>query len=232
MSCPEKQHCPIENTVGCPLVRGADSNPGRELTWVDMVGLYSAPQECLAAFLVASAAEVVASVKPANLIRIVNSQLPCGRNMFSLWREHGEDVLKDSSLCALPLRMEEDAVLLLFYRPELLQRRLDGRTMRGVLARNGYPLPLTLDNTLRHLQDTFRTIEMPDEVGMFLGYPAKDVNGFMEQKSTPWRGRCLWRIYGPSQRSLRLYRHYCSERRLVTGKLLAGCSPQALLQAV
>jgi len=128
--------------------------------------------------------------------------------------------------------MEDEAVLLLLYRPDLLQKRLRGRTMREFLARNGYPLPLNLNNTLRHLQDSFRTVEMPDEVGMFLGYPAKDVNGFMERTSKPWHGRCLWRIYGPPERSLRLYRHYCSEGRLVTRKLLAGCSPQLLLQAV
>lgn len=232
VSCSEMQNCPVENTVNCPHARFTQTKPERTWTWVDMVGFYPAQQECLSAFLVASAAEVLAGVKPANLIRISNRRLPCGRDMFSLWQEYGEEVLSSSLLCALPLRMEEGAVLLLLYRSDLLKRRLRGRTMRVFLAKNGYPLPLTLENTLQHLHDAFQTAAMPDEVGMFLGYPAKDVNGFMERASEPWHGRCLWRIYGPPQRSLRLYHHYCKEGRFVTGQLLAGCSPQALLQAV
>ncbi|MCA1796875.1 MAG: hypothetical protein LC645_04895, partial [Geobacteraceae bacterium] len=42
---------------------------------------YPDPRECLAAFLVFGSAEVLAGVKPANLVRISNRTFGCGRNM-------------------------------------------------------------------------------------------------------------------------------------------------------
>lgn len=203
----------------------------RELTWVDAVNFFPGPRDCLAAYLVANAAEVLAGVKPANLIRVLKRDMPCGRSIYKLWKEYGSELLTQSPLDALILRDEEDAMLLLFYRSDLLERRLSGRTMQSFLKRRGYPQVLDLDASLAHLQGRFSYQDSPDEVGMFLGYPAKDVHGFIRQRSRPWQGRCLWRIYGPPQRSLRLYRRYFEERQALTAKMAAGCSPAELLLA-
>ena len=231
MPCRENQSCRAGQAGLKHHDRSAGALQDRALTWVDMVGFYPAPEECLAAFLVASAAEVLAGVKPANLIRILKRQLPCGRCMHSLWEQYGEALLADSSLEALPLREDQDGVLLLLYRPELLEVRLKGRTMRAFLRRRGYPDPQTIEGTLEHLQRSFLSADSPDEVGVFLGYPVKDVNGFMARRKGAWEGRCLWRIYGPPGRSLKLYQWYCRERRAVTEKLISGYLPQDLLCA-
>ena len=204
----------------------------RELTWVDAVNNFPAPRDCLAAFLVSSAAEVLAGVKPANLIRILKRELPCGRSIYRLWQRYGQELLEQSKLEALVLREEEDALLLLFYRADILERRLAGRTMQAFLMRRGYPQPLTLTSALSHLQGCFEVAASPDEVGMFLGYPLKDVHGFIAQRPNFWAGgRCLWRIYGPPQRSLRLYQRYFSERQALTERLVSGTAPTQLLAA-
>ncbi len=205
--------------------------PQRDLTWVDLVAFYPAPQECLETFLVASAAEVVAGVKPANLIRIINRALPCGRSVFNLWHEYGADVLAGTVLSALTIKDDEHGVLLLLYRPELLEKRLQSRTMQSFLRQRGYQMPITLENSLLSLVKSFAENETPDEVGFFLGYPAKDVKGFCNGESTAWNGRCLWRIYGPPARSLKLYQHFCDKRRVVTNRLAAGIAPRLLLKA-
>ncbi len=217
-SCCQQLACPPQRT-------------GRDLTWVDLVGFYPAPQECLAAFLVSSAAEVLAGVKPANLIRMVKRTLPCGRAMYPLWQEYGAALLKKSALAALPLRDDNDGLLLLLYRPDLLQARLSGRTMQAFLERCGYPRPLTVQSSLLHLQQRFQVSGSPDEVGFFLGYPAKDIKGFIDGREKPWQGRCLWRVYGPPRRSLDLYRRFCRERSNVTARLVSGCCPRDLLVA-
>jgi hypothetical protein len=203
----------------------------RELTWVDLINRFPSQHECLAAFVVSSAAEVIAGVKPANLIRIVRRTLACGRCMHQLWLEHGAEVLQHSALQFVTLRSDDDGVSLLFYRPELLTKRLSSRTMQTFLAGFGYPQPLTLDTALAHLQKVCQVEESPDEIGMFLGYPAKDVRGFIAGMSRPWQGRCLWRVYGPPGRSLRLYKRYCMERRAINHRMLAGNGPAALLLA-
>lgn len=208
-----------------------DDLPGRELTWVDAINVFPAPKDCLAAFLVASAAEVLAGVKPANLIRVLKRDMPCGRSLYKLWCRYGSELLEQSRLSALTLRDEDGALLLLLYRPDLLKRRLSGMTMQAFLRRRGYPQPADLATALAHLKSRFSQDGSPDEVGMFLGYPLKDVHGFINRRQDPWPGRCLWRIYGPPQRSLRLYRRYFEERKALTDKLVSGQSPAALLVA-
>lgn len=207
------------------------SGDGRPLTWVDVTGLYPDPKDCLAAFIVSSAAEVLAGVKPANLIRVLKRPLPCGRSVYALWQQHSADLLSQSSLSALTLREERDAILLLIYRADLLKQRLNGLTMKSFLKRSGYPQPVTLETALKRLRDDFTVKESPDEVGMFLGYPLKDVSGFISQRCEPWQGKCLWRIYGPPRRSLRLYQRYFSERMRLTDQIVAGESPLDLLKA-
>ncbi len=226
------------NNSGCCRLQAEGSAfkapPGtgeRELTWVDLVGLYPAPRECLETFLVASAAEVIAGAKTANLIRIINKELPCGRSIFRLWRQYGAEVLKGTVLSVTVVRENNDGVSLLLYRRELLQKRLQGKTMQAFLKRCGYPSPDCLESSLDYLIKRFAQHESPDEVGFFLGYPAKDVRGFFAGQTSAWKGRCLWRIYGPPARSLKLYRYFCDNRRLMTARLVAGTSPRALLEA-
>jgi hypothetical protein len=59
---------------------------------------------------------------------------------------------RDSALQVVTLRSDAEGVSLLFYRPELLAKRLSSRTMQSFLAGCGYPQPLTLDTALAHLQ--------------------------------------------------------------------------------
>ncbi len=157
--------------------------------------------------------------------------MPCGRSIYKLWKLYGAELLENSPVNALVLREESDALLLLFYHPELLERRLSGLTMQAFLKRQGYPQPLTIQSALVRLQQNFSSQGSPDEVGMFLGYPLKDVDGFIDQRPNPWQGRCLWRIYGPPQRSLRLYQRYFEERMSMTQKLAEGYRPADLLSA-
>lgn len=226
-----KKILPSPQCENFTVARPTPDVSGRGLTWVDAVNLYPASKECLGAFLVASAAEVLAGVKPANLIRMLKRDMPCGRSIYRLWKLYGAELLEQSQLSALELREEDDALLLLFYRPDLLERRLSGRTMQVFLKRRGYPQHLNLKSALDYLCQTFSHQGSPDEVGMFLGYPLKDVHGFIDQRPDPWQGRCLWRIYGPPQRSLRLYQRYFEERNELTSKLARGYSPSELLKA-
>ncbi len=209
----------------CSVLQGE-----RELTWIDVAGLFQAPQECLKAFIAVAAAEVLSGAKPANMVRIPNQKLPCGRRMYRLWQEFGAELLQNLPLSVRTLQIEKESTLLLFYRDDLLERRLSGRTMQTFLLRHGYPQKLTLEIALQHLQQSFND-GIPHEVGMFLGYPLKDVKGFMEQGAGPSHGRGMWRIYGPTSRSLKLNDFYRSKRRDVIARLAAGYLPQQLLQA-
>ena len=76
----------------------------------------------------------------------------------------------------------------------------------AILHEAGYPerlRPTELVELRRRLVDYYlavdagKRIEFPHEIGVFLGYPAQDVRGFMEGRKATCRG--AWHAYGDEQ---------------------------------
>lgn len=223
--------CAEANDGACPQNKTCTAlQDGRALTWVEIAGRYPAPRDCLAAFIAASAAEVLAGVKPANLIRIVNRRLPCGRSLYGLWQTYGQDLLAESSLSVTVMREDPEAVLLLLYDDALLGQRFRSLTMQAFLKNNGCIAADSLEKALACLRKAFGS-GVPHEIGAFLGYPLKDVRGFINRTGQPFAGQGMWRIYGPPTRSLRLDDLYRQKRRAMLDRLLTQQAPLELLQA-
>ncbi|MCD6525880.1 MAG: DUF3793 family protein [Desulfuromonas sp.] len=172
---------------------------------------YPDPRECLAAFLALGAAEVLAGVKPANLLRIPNHNNSCGRNLYRLWQMHGRELLDNSPLVAATMRSDDSGALLLLYSPQIIQRRLNSRCAATFLSSLDYDVSGTIEHTLQQLASRFIGNEFPHEIGLFLGYPLKDVAAFMGRSHLPISSQRLWKIYGRSRRSetlADLYQHH------------------------
>lgn len=198
-------------------------------SWRHLAPRFPAARDCLAAFIAFEAAEVLAGVKPANLVRLSAEELPCGQNLCQLWRHHAGEVLQASPLSTTVLRETDDSILLLFSRPELLEKRLNGRGVTTFLQRAGYPGPLHVELALRQLAQRFKDGAFPHEIGIFLGYPLKDVAAFIGWKTLPVTHQRLWKIFGRPHRSLRLADHYRELRRQMGERLTATRQPLALL---
>lgn len=176
--------------------------PAVRTSWKEVSEQFPSHQECLAAFLVLAAAEVLEEVKPANLVRVSHKPYACGRNIADLWQKHGQRLMADSPLRAFNLSSEPGSYLLLIYHPGLLQKRLSSRTSRTFLTRLGYRQPHLIEAVLEQLAQRFAVNnELPHEIGWFLGYPLKDVEGFMGRKPLKVSGQRLWEIYGHPHRS-------------------------------
>lgn len=225
------ESCSKSNLRSCSHQRccalGAE---GRDLTWVEVAGIYPAPQDCLAAFIALSSAEILAGVKPANLIRIVNRKLPCGRRLYLLWQKYGMSIVNDSPLSVAVMREEEDSILLLFYDKKLLEQKFRSKTMQAFLKGHCGIASGSLEKALDCLRNSFRR-NIPHEIGAFLGYPLKDVRGFIRGTAKPFPGVCMWRIFGPPTRSLRLNELFRRERKEMMAKLLTQSTPLDLLRA-
>lgn len=65
---------------------------------------------------------------------------------------------------------------------------------------------------------------MPHEVGVFVGYPLKDVEGFMRHlPATPLHGRHgAWRVYGNARESVSLMNRYEREESRAADMLLSA----------
>jgi hypothetical protein len=183
-----------------PVRQQAGSRP----TWQDVAGRFDDPRECLASFLALETAEVIAGEKPANLLGIANRRRPCGRNLYTLWKERGTEVLAESGLAVRELADRGDSILLLIYRPEALGGLVRRPSASAVLARTGYGDVSDLDRVLGELTSRMGGDSFPHEIGVFLGYPLKDVAAFMGLVRIPFACQGPWKIFGNPRESLRL----------------------------
>ncbi|MFZ5965766.1 MAG: DUF3793 family protein [Bacillota bacterium] len=84
----------------------------------------------------------------------------------------------------------------IFYNSIALNDALrDARNLK-FLKTIGYPLEYDFENYLNTLVEKIRSGNIPDEIGIFLGYPLKDVIGFIGHPALKLTKVNGWRIYG------------------------------------
>jgi hypothetical protein len=77
----------------------------------------------------------------------------------------------------------------------------------------------------RALASRFAGRAFPHEIGVFLGYPLKDVAAFMGWVRIPFACQGPWKIYGDPRESLRLAETFRCCRRSMAQRLTCCASP-------
>jgi hypothetical protein len=184
--------------------------------WQTVAHRFPAERDCLVSFLAFESAEVLAGIKPGNLINIVNRNKPCGRNLYQLWKQFGHDLVEQSPLELEILADREHSILVYVYDSKLLATTLGSPQAQAFLTRAGYPLDPCPEKALHELKIRVKQQEFPHEIGLFLGYPLKDVEGFLGWNKQPFACQGPWKIYGDPRLSLQLAdRHRSCRDRMV-----------------
>ena len=104
--------------------------------------------------------------------------------------------------------------LVLLYEKNLLEKTLVCGAVRCFLAGMGYPAAASVSTALGHLKERFAQEDFPHEVGLFLGYPAEDVSGFVRYKGKNYKLCGYWKVYGDVAAAQKRFRQYdlCRER--------------------
>lgn len=160
-------------------------------------------------FLVRNCAPTLAGLKTANLF-----SCPCtGQKELvqSLRQLNGR--LSGKGLRIVPLRFSQGRALIYLYRPGRLQSDMADSQASKMLRQLGYDP----ENTSRCLMELSRRLrvseEFPHEIGLFLGYPPEDVQGFIEHRSRDFKCAGLWKVYGDEEKARRLFAQFrkCTE---------------------
>ena len=167
-------------------------------------GLYAKNSDCLAAWMLLEGAEVFGGIKPANLINLKNQPRRCGRNLYAIWKQEGGALIARSGLETAVLADRHDSLLLLLYRPAMVASLLKQPSVRRLLARAGYQDDASMDMCVKLLSERASLGVFPHEIGIFLGYPLKDVAAFMGLCRIPFSCQGPWKIYGNPAVSLDL----------------------------
>ena len=175
-------------------------------------------------------AAVLMGLKPANLISVANKPRPCGRNLYRLWKTFGQVLLQESGLRVRELSDRGSSVLLLLYRTEAIHSLLTQKSVVTILGKCGYREAGDPDETLSTLQSRMKGEEFPHEIGVFLGYPLKDVVGFMGLAPLSFTCQGPWKIFGDPRESLKLAQSHRECRCKISRQLSSGCDPQDCLR--
>lgn len=108
----------------------------------------------------------------------------------------------------VPLKNMGKSVLVYMYRPARLREDLSNNAAKQILSERDYPVGETekcIVELVRRLEDggTF-----PHEIGLFLGYPPEDVDGFIKNGAAGAKYIGVWKVYGNVENAKRKFAQY------------------------
>ncbi len=116
--------------------------------------------------------------------------------------------LSGKGLRVLPLRYQEGKALIYLYRPRRLEGDLADPEAARLLSAMGYPTGCSgrcLAKLVRKLQTDGA---FPHEIGLFLGYPPEDVDGFIRYGAAHCKCVGCWKVYGDEEKARRTFQRY------------------------
>lgn len=117
-------------------------------------------------------------------------------------------ILVPKGLRLLPLRYQGKTALLYLYRPSELRRDLKDGLAASLLESAGYS-GKSSEECVIHLARRFQAGgAFPHEVGLFLSYPPRDVQGFIENRAVNYKCAGLWKVYGDVEEAQALFTKY------------------------
>ena len=159
--------------------------------------------------IVRNCAPTLAGIKTGSLFNVSISSDSDFRHDIVLFNR----AMKDKGVRIIPLKVSEKYALIYLYRPDMLEHDLKDPLAASILERYGYKFK----NADRCVVDLARRLnsssEFPREIGLFLGYPPLDVDGFIKH---PNEGYCevgYWKVYSDVENARRAFRRFkrCTE---------------------
>lgn len=151
--------------------------------------------------LVLQCAPLIAGLKPSNLLSISKTSLRQVRQ-----------ILKNTGISYRVLLVSRQRITLLLYNRKELEIYLAQPEVRLLFENMGY-LQFSLEEILpvfekryaKYMEDNCR---FPHEMGLLLGYPVEDVEGFIENEGKNSLYIGYWKVYGSLSDKLQLFRKF------------------------
>lgn len=155
--------------------------------------------------LVEHASPTLAGIKVAGLFRYTPEM---GEDAEKTVGDGNAGLVKKGVSLRIVRRFAE-GVLLYVYRPVMLGRILAEPETAVFLTERGYPGDGWIETCLDILSARLTRDEgFPHEIGIFLGYPLEDVQGFIMYQGRQYSLCGFWKVYGDPGRAERLFARY------------------------
>lgn len=146
-------------------------------------------------------APLIASLKMSNLLIIEGGSLGEVRR-----------ILKDTGISCFVLSATEQRLMTILYNEGKLEKYLSDSDVKAFLRKCGYQ-EVSLNGILpafwlRYQEYVSGKEEFPHEMGVFLGYPIEDVEGFMKNRGENFLYTGYWKVYANLSVKIQLFRKF------------------------
>ena len=156
--------------------------------------------------------QALTGIKPANLVSCPTASMPVVAPLLADYTEQFADKgIAFEVLCHCAAR-----TLILVYQPQQLEDLLQKQAISCYLQELGYKSG-SVHSLLRQLGAKIScSQDFPHEIGIFLGYPLADIQGFIKNKGKNCKCSGYWKVYDDVEHAKRLFDAYnkCRDRLL------------------
>ena len=146
-------------------------------------------------------APVISGIKISNLLTIPAKSL---RELSA--------VLKKTELSFRILYPGRERLVILIYRETELKEYLEREEVMAFIYKCGYEtsdiskiFPVFVKRYMRYME---LKQDFPHELGLFLGYPIEDVEGFIKENGKNYLYSGYWKVYKDAELKIRLFKDY------------------------
>lgn len=136
--------------------------------------------------------------------------------------------LSGRGIYTMPMRIRGNLALIYTYRPVKLKNDLNNERVCRLLYTFGYKsknVSLCVAQLVRRLKEQK---EFPHEIGLFLGYPPEDVEGFINHSECKFIG--CWKVYGDEQKAKKCFESYKKCTQIYNEQYLNGKPIERLIK--
>ncbi|RVU55181.1 DUF3793 family protein [Anaerosphaera multitolerans] len=162
----------------------------------------------LIAFLRFLTSPTTSGLKVGTMINICNSK----RNLKDVWTRNSANLSKIINLSFIELKIFKNSILVYFFNENLLKNHLKNTEIKEYLINLNYGGKGNLDEYFNILKNNFKILNScPNEIGVFLGYPLKDVKDF-SYKDKKCKLSGYWKCYNDVYTSKIAFKKYDNEK--------------------
>jgi hypothetical protein len=138
------------------------------------------------------------------------------------------EIIKHSRLSRYLLFETEEKIAVLLFHRDSMESYLRKRQVREMLTQAGY-VDLSLGCVLREFGIRYRRYmkkknDFPHEMGLLLGYPTEDVQGFITHQGNDCLCVGYWKVYANKEKKMKLFERFEKARERLIQLLSCGVS--------
>ncbi len=181
------------------------------LKWKNKLGSTDVSQDSFERWLFVQVSGVIFGGKTGELLILKKDffNIP-----FDNCRKHIGSFCKSWQLNYSILVVTGGSIKIIIYREEAVNLRLKRASKKILHCHLNYPFGLSARSFLYEISERWqKNGRIPHEIGIALGYPLKDVWGFMGLNNFRCNGSCGWQIFGNPEPSIKARARYENARR-------------------